>query len=444
MGLMSKKKKEKKWRWLTVKQKFILSTVLSLIWLGLIAFINVPWIIKLSQHMPIFFAAFIISIIAIIPSFWYAFTLISFLSDSRPEYYALEHYPGVSVLVAAYNEEDIILETMESLSKQKYPGNLEIIIINDGSTDKTLSQLNTLNLNNLIVITVPHGGKAAALNAGLEKSQYELLVSIDADTYLLPDSITLIVDHIEAQPSDVGAVAGTVCVRNSRNNLLTKIQEWNYFNEFISQKRIQSLFQTTLVAQGAFSIYRKKAVVQAGKWPKSVGEDIVLTWAMIQEGYRIGFAESAFAFTNVPVTYRKLFLQRSRWSQGMLEALSAHHQLLFRKQFTTLFIWWNLLIPLIDCGYGLIFLPGVIAAFFGYFFIAGPMTISVIPLILLNNFVFFMANRKEFEKRNLMVRKNVWGYVVFMFLYQALIMVPAAIYGYFTYVLGKRKWGTKK
>ncbi|KTD12813.1 glycosyl transferase family protein [Legionella hackeliae] len=441
---MPEQEPQRKRRLLTVKQKFILTCFFGVCWLFVVTLINVPWIIQLSDHVTLIFAAIAITVIAIIPSFWYAFTLVGFLIDTRPESKTITEYPGVSVLVAAYNEEDCIVDTVFSLTKQEYPGEVEIIIIDDGSTDNTMARLKAIKLPNLVVLEVPHQGKAAALNAGLNKAKNELLVTIDADTYLLPDAIKSIVAHLLSSLPDTAAVAGSVCVRNSRTNILTKVQEWNYFNEFISQKRIQSLFQSTLVAQGAFSVYRKSAVIEAGGWPKSVGEDIVLTWAILKKGYRTGFCESAFSFTFVPSNYKKLFLQRSRWSQGMLEALSSHPGLLLRKEFSTLFIWWNLLIPIVDLGYGFIFLPGVVAACFGYYFIAGPMTVSVVPLILLNNFVFFWRNRKEFVKRKLSVRRNMLGYVIFLFLYQPFIMVPAAIHGYFSYFLGRRKWGTKK
>lgn len=439
----TEKPPEKRRRWLTTRQKFIISVILSLIWMYIITLINLPWIDKLAFHVPYYAAAIAISLIAIIPSFWYMFVLVACLIDTRPEHKPLESYPDVSLLIAAFNEEENIADTVMSLSKITYPGNFEIIFIDDGSTDRTVEVLKEHQLPHMIILEPGHQGKAGALNAGLMVAKSDLIVTIDADTYLLVDSITLIVEHIQSSLPDTAAIAGSVCVRNSRENLLTKIQEWNYFNEFISQKRIQSLYQGTLVAQGAFSVYRKKAVLDAGGWPHSVGEDIVLTWGLLKKGYRIGFCEVAFAFTNTPVTYKKLFLQRSRWSQGMIEALLSHTSLLLRFRMTTLFIWWNLLIPFIDLAYGLIFIPGVIAAFFGYYYIAGPMTVSVIPLILINNTIFFWKNRKEFKKRKLSVRKNILGYFVFLFFYQALIMVPSAIYGYATFLLHKRRWGTK-
>lgn len=440
---MSKQEKTKK-RYLTVRTKFIITCTVAIIWLFLVTLINIPWILQLSNYVSMVFAVIAITIIAIVPSFWYAFTLTGFLLDTRPEPKIVKVYPGVSVLVAAYNEEASIAETVTSLSKLEYPGELEFLILDDGSTDGTVALLKSLKLANLTVLELPHQGKAAALNAGLKQARHNLLVTIDADTYLLTDSVKNIVEHLVSSLPDTAAVAGSVYVRNSRKNLLTKVQEWNYFNEFISQKRIQSLFQSTLVVQGAFSIYRKEAVLKAGGWPNSVGEDIVLTWGLIKAGYRSGFSERAFAFTYVPSNYKILFYQRSRWSQGMLEALTAHPGLLFQKKITTLFIWWNLLIPFIDIGYAFIFIPGVIAACFGYFFIAGPMTVSVVPLILLNNFVFFWGSRKEFIKRKLSIRRNVLGYVVFLFFYQAFIMVPAAVHGYFSFFIGRKKWGTKK
>ncbi len=437
------KQKEQR-RLFNITQKFIITCIIAVCWLYLVILINIDWIFQLANHVTLLVSALIISIIAIIPSFWYAFTLVAFVLDERPKSKIIKRYPGVSVLVSAYNEQDCIVDTIKSLLKQEYPGEIEIIIIDDGSTDDTVKLVQAMKLDKLILIQLRHQGKATALNVALLKAKHELLVTIDADTYLLSNAVKNIVAHLLSSLPDTGAVAGSVYARNSRTNILTKIQEWNYFNEFVSQKRIQSLFRTTLVAQGAFSVYRKSAVIKVGGWPKGVGEDIVLTWALIKNDYRIGFCENAYAFTNVPTTYKQLFYQRSRWSQGMLEALSAHKsELLFQNKMSTLFIWWNLLIPFIDLGYGFIFMPGVILAFFGYFFIAGPMTLSVLPLILLNNFVFYSINAKEFSKQNLTVRRNGLGYFLFLFLYQPIIMVPAAIHGYFSFFLGRKKWGTK-
>jgi poly-beta-1,6-N-acetyl-D-glucosamine synthase len=98
-------------------------------------------------------------------------------------------------------------------------------------------------------------------------------------------------------PPDVQAVAGSVLVRNSRDSLWTRMQEWDYFLGIASVKRMQGLYQGTLVAQGAFSLYRTQAVLEAGGWPDAIGEDIVLTWQLMRNGARVYYEPSAVAFT---------------------------------------------------------------------------------------------------------------------------------------------------
>ena len=133
----------------------------------------------------------------------------------------------------------------------------------------------------------PHGGKAKALTAALRQVD-----TVDGDGRrgypLMADSLRRIVARLAISPPDTVAVAGAVFVRNSRNNFITRAQEWDYFLGIASVKRQQGLFQGTMVAQGAFSVYRTKALKQAGGWPDRIGEDIVLTWAMMVEGGRVG------------------------------------------------------------------------------------------------------------------------------------------------------------
>ena len=89
-------------------------------------------------------------------------------------------------------------------------------------------------------------------------------------------------------------------------------------------KRQQGLFQGTMVAQGAFSVYRTGALAGAGGWPDQIGEDIVLTWAMMREGGRVGYERTAIAFTGAPEDVRSFSRQRRRWARGMIEGLSEH------------------------------------------------------------------------------------------------------------------------
>jgi len=239
-------------------------------------------------------------------------------------------------------------------------------------------------------------------------------------------------------------VAGNVLVRNSRENMITKLQEWDYFHGIAVIKRVQSLYQGTLVAQGAFSIYRTEAVRRLNGWPPKIGEDIVLTWGLRDLGYRVGYAENAFCFTMVPETYRQFFRQRKRWSRGLIEAFKSYPSTLFKVRMNSPFIWYNLFFPLVDSAYLLFFLPGLIAAvFFQNYLIVGMMTVLLLPLALIANGLFYRKQKRIFSEYGLKVRMNPLGFLVYLLCYQA-IMAPATVTGYLSELLNlAKKWGTK-
>lgn len=427
----------------TVKTKFIFSVLIAFIWLLFSFWLSRPWINDLTTYITPIPAFIIIFFIALIPGFMYMFLTVSYLIDQRKTRPFRGPYPGITVLIAAYNEEQCIEPTLNSIKNQDYQGELQILLVDDGSIDKTIEKASSVGLNKLQIIQAPHGGKAKALNYGLTFAAHELIVTMDADTFLLKSAIREIVDKFYSGPSGTAAVAGSVYAKNSRKNLMTKIQEWDYFHAIAVIKRTQSLFQGTLVAQGAFSIYKRDALLEVGGWPETVGEDIVITWALLNKGYRIDFAENAISFTNVPDSYRQFFYQRSRWARGLLEAFRHYPQILLNKRLSTFYIYWNLCFIIIDFTFFFAFLPGLIAALFGYFFIAGPYTLAVMPLGLLNNALFFRGQRRLFKKIGLRVRKNIMGFLIYFLFYQ-LIMNPAVIHGYISELAKfKRRWGTK-
>jgi biofilm PGA synthesis N-glycosyltransferase PgaC len=287
-------------------------------------------------------------------------------------------------------------------------------------------------------------GKAAVLNSGLAEARHDLIVTIDGDSRLREDALTDIVERLMSDPSDTVAVAGAVVVRNSRHNLMTGAQEWDYFHGIAAVKRMQSMYHGTLVAQGAFSIYRKDALIEIGGWPECVGEDIVLTWALLKKGWRTGYAEDAICFTNAPTTFTQFALQRKRWSRGLIEALHHHEDLLFKPRMTTMFIWWNLLFLPLDLVYTLIFIPGLVAAFFGIFWIAGPMTLAILPLAGLWNVIIYRIQSRMFRRQGLKVRHNAGGLVFYLLVY-AILQQPVCVWGYAAEIAGlRKKWGTKK
>jgi len=127
----------------------------------------------------------------------------------------------------------------------------------------------------------------------------------------------------------------------------------------------------------------------------------------------------------------------------MMEAFSNYPGLLFIPRMSTLFVWWNLLFPWLDLAYSLFFLPGVVLALFGIYWIAGPMTLALLPMALLMNFLMYRIGSLMFVKQGLRVRRNVTGFLLYSFAY-SLVLQPACVAGYLSELLGLRKtWGTK-
>jgi biofilm PGA synthesis N-glycosyltransferase PgaC len=427
-----------------VRAKFTLALAASLCWFALCSWLAASWYRDLASIIGALPAVFAIGGIALIPGFMNAFLAVSLLLDRRPARRAPAHYPGVSILVAAYNEAAAIGETLESIAKTDYPGELEVIVIDDGSVDATADIVATHFCPRLRLLRQPRNlGKSAALNWGLAEARFDLIVTLDADSLLYRDALTRLVERYLSDPPNTRAVAGTVLVRNSRRNWVTRAQEWDYFHGIAAIKRVQSLYQGTLVAQGAFSLYDRAALREVGGWERCVGEDIVLTWALLRAGWRVGHAEDACCFTNAPDTLKQFVRQRQRWARGMIEAFRRHFRLLFAPRMSTLFVWWNLLFPWLDAAYTIFFLPGVLLALAGIYWIAGPLTLALVPMGLLINLLMFKTEVGMFTRQGLRVRHNPTGFLVYAFAYSA-ILQPACVWGYICEVCGSRKtWGTK-
>lgn len=436
-----------KHRYVSVHIKFAVALGGALAWAGVAIWLAQRWLGELSALAGPVLAHLMIYGIAVIPGFMNCFFILSLLFDRRPEFLpenAGGQLPAITILVAAYNEAENIQQTLASIEQQEYPGGLSVIVINDGSRDATLQRLEEVSYPWLRVLDMGRNvGKARALTAALEHVRTALTITVDADCYLYKSALANLVRRYLSDPQDTAAVAGAVLVRNSRVNLVTRIQEWDYFHGIAAVKRVQSLYQGTLVAQGAFSLYETKVLRKLGGWPHTVGEDIVLTWAILKAGYRVGYAENACLFTNVPQTWRQFISQRQRWSRGLIEAFKLHWQLLFKPRMTTLLIWWNLLFPYLDLVFTLVFLPGIVLGLFGIFWIAGPMTLLVLPLASLVNIVMFMVQRRMFDAQGLSVRKNYLGFVLYALLY-SVVLQPACVWGYAKELLNRAKtWGTK-
>ena len=439
LGVDGRTAAEKRALYLPVKGKFILATTVSVLWILLSWRLAQPWLGDLASAVGYAPALAIIFFVALLPGFLNTHILLSIILDKPPTLNLRQKYPPVSLLIAAYNEADNIAETFRSIERQDYTGALEIIVVDDGSTDKTLDILRALQLSNLKIINANHGGKAKALNAGIQYVSNEIVVCIDADTFLHPQALSRIVARFLSDPADTAAIAGCVLVKNSRATFMTRLQEWDYFTGIASAKRQQSLYQGTLVAQGAFSAFRTRVVKAHQGWPSVIGEDIVLTWSLIKSGWRIGFEPTAVGFTSAPTTAVGFYRQRKRWARGMIEGLKQHGEMVAKtSRLSSFFVAIDFIIPFIDLFYTFVFLPGIVLALFGHFYIVGPMTLLVLPFAFLIVLVMYRKQKAVFNTLNLKVRQNIVGFLVYMLVYQA-IMSPICVIGYSEEILGLTK-----
>jgi biofilm PGA synthesis N-glycosyltransferase PgaC len=429
-----------------IRTKFSISLFVAIAWMVFSFLYALPWYQDLSAVIGVVPAYFLITFIAIVPGFMNAFVATALFLDKRPVILADQHYPPVTILVAAYNEGASITNTLNGILKQDYPSAIRVIVINDGSTDDTRSAVESViqpGRNIELIDLATNGGKAAALNHGLARCTTDIVITIDADSYILPNGVRHLVGRYLSDPINTKAVAGEILIRNSRENWITKAQEWDYFLGIATIKRVQSLFQGTLVAQGAFSLYDRRTLVSLGGWPKMVGEDIVLTWAILEKGYRVGHAENAIAFTDCPNTLTRFVNQRRRWSRGLLEAFKAHPTILIKPRFSTLYVWWNTMFPLMDIAFTIGFIPGVVLACFGIYWIAGPMTLTLLPMAFLLNWQMYVKGKALFSREHLRVRANFLGFLFYVLAY-GLVLQPACVYGYLSELFNLRKtWGTK-
>src|SRR5438477_7703051 len=262
--------------------------------------------------------------------------LLALIEKLRPDHSAMpDPPPSVTVLIPAHNEERVIVQTITSVLASDLK-DLRIIVVNDGSADRTgeLLDENFSRQPRVRIIHQVNRGKAAALNLAMSLADTDIVVTIDADTEIEPDAISKLVRHF-SDPK-VGAVAGNVKVGN-RSRWLTRWQALEYITSQNMEKRAFDLLNCITVVPGALGAWRKKAIEAAGGiTADTVAEDADLTIAIRRLGWRIGYDEQAIAWTEAPETAGALIRQRFRWTFGTLQSFWKHSDTLFRPKYGTL------------------------------------------------------------------------------------------------------------
>ncbi|MFN3351086.1 glycosyltransferase [Pseudorhodoplanes sp.] len=233
----------------------------------------------------------------------------------------------IAVVVPAYNEEAVICKTVSALLASTCSSQLEIIVIDDGSRDRTSDRVRQTfeGSPNVLVYRKDNGGKASALNVGIAKTDAEIIVAIDGDTVLWPDAIEHLVAHF--QDPTIGAVAGNVIVGNQKN-LMTRFQALEYVTSQNLDRRAFELVNAIGVVPGAIGAWRRSALIDVKGYSRdTLAEDADLTLSIERRGWRVVGESRARALTEAPETLRAFMKQRFRWMFGTLQVAWKHARL---------------------------------------------------------------------------------------------------------------------
>ena len=295
----------------------------------------------------------------------------------------------------------------------------------------------------MTLIETKHNGKAVALNKGLETVCTDYTITIDGDTVLHPLAVRNIMNKLTNSDKKIVATAGCLFVKNTKKKFITKLQEWDYTLGIFGVKLLQGNYNSTLVAQGAFSAYKTKILKEIGGWQNCVGEDIVLTWQLLSNGYETNFAKNAIAYTEVPEKYKKLGNQRKRWARGMIEAFKKNKIFTSKKMSlkSKFLISLNIFFPFIDLAL-LIFVPlSLIFLAFGNPLLLGWISLLVIPFGLLLCLLIEIKRKnmlKEIDYK--LERRSILAFIAYILVY-AFILAPYCLIGYISELVNlKKKW----
>ncbi len=234
---------------------------------------------------------------------------------------SVEPTPPVSVVVPAFNESAVIEETVRSLAASDYRS-LEIIVVDDGSTDQTAAVVERLGLACVRVVRQANTGKAGALNTAIAHASHDVIVSVDADTVFEAATVSRLVDALAAP--GVGAVAGNTKVAN-RDRRLGRWQHVEYVIGFNLDRRLYDVLNCMPTVPGAVGAFRREALEDVGLFSSdTLAEDTDVTIALGRAGWRIVYDAHAIAHTEAPATLRGLWRQRVRWTHGTLQSVSKH------------------------------------------------------------------------------------------------------------------------
>jgi len=405
---------------------------------------------------------------------------------------SMSFYRPISIIVPSYNEEKTIVSNIRSLLSLHFP-EFEVIIVNDGSTDKTLEilvkefnliqvptavrlvlnhkQIRNLFISidhpNLIVVDKVNGGKADAINAGINVSQFPLFCCIDADSVLEPEAL-LRASRLFFEDREVIATggvvlpvngckveAGTISELKTPKKILELLQAVEYIRGFLSGRTGWSKGKSLLIISGAFGVFRKDLVMEIGGYRHTVGEDMDLVVRLHKHcldnkiKYKILFVPDPVCYTQVPSDLPSLLKQRNRWHRGLIDSLIFSKKMFFNPKYGAVgligfpyFVFVEALGPIIEFtgyfGFVVFYFLGYLSKefaflFFLFAFIWG-MWINI-SAVLLDNFIY-----RRYRGVKDILKLCIGGVIEFLG-YRQLIAAERIIA---TFQFWKKGWGKPK
>ena len=410
--------------------------------------------------------------------------------------------PAISIIAPAYNEEVNIITSVRSLLNLKYP-KYEVIVVNDGSKDTTLERLIDFyqlkrrsssvpdliqskavrgiyynpEFPNLYVVNKVNGGKADALNVGINVSHYGYICGIDADSVLEQDALLKLMSTALDHKHKVVALGGNIVPANGckidqgyieerhfPKRLIPRFQSVEYLRSFSSGRIGWSSLKSLLIISGAFGLFNKKDIIRIGGYissagalnKDSVGEDMELVVRLTYERMKkkkksyIGYVYHANCYTELPSDTRTLLKQRNRWHRGLIDILSYHRRMMLNPRFKHIglfvipyfylfevlgpfFEWIGYLALFISLVYGFL-APTVVALIFGLSIVLG-VIISLLSLMI-------QERQKEYLPKKDMIVLILFS-IIENFGYRQLLSLHR-IYSFFTAFFESGKWGEQK
>ncbi len=267
--------------------------------------------------------------------------------------------PPIAIVMPSFNEQEAIGDSLRSLLALEYPREkLELIAVNDGSTDDTLAEMQRVaaeSAGRVRVIDFPENrGKRAAMAAGIRASVAEVIVFVDSDSVVEPDALRKLVQPL-ADPR-IGAVCGHANVLNLRESWLTRMQAVRYFVAFRVVKAAESVFNAVTCCSGCFSAYRREAILPRMEWWESqrflgvestFGDDRSLTNCVLRD-WRVVYEKRAVSHTIVPASFRAFVTQQTRWKRSWTRESLLVARFIWRKHpVAALFTYLSIVLPLI-------------------------------------------------------------------------------------------------